>query len=255
MLIRCSQRLYCPVLRRRPHCQTGCEQIVELRLYQLSSWYRQELPETYYHLVSPVASRRTRRVVCDRAASGCGNCQPGFNVHFLLRLRRFRRTTPAPGVWLYLMVSAFKQHAIARSRCSLQSQPDSPELDVAVDDRTCSPMAGGDWWRVPRVGESNGRPGTAVACLPSQTTTVYPQPNTFGEPWRNRRTIKLIEMLLPEVVFGHQLGTGYNSSSDSIRANACGGSSQIDLFVRTVDSERSRENLGESQPGSASRFE
>lgn len=98
--------LLLPVLRRRPHCQTGCEQIVELRLYQLSSWYRQELPksETYYHLVSqlPVEGPEESFAIAPLVDAETAN-QGSTRPLPLSELGRFEGITPAPGVWLYLM--------------------------------------------------------------------------------------------------------------------------------------------------------
>lgn len=98
--------LVLPVLRRQPHCQTDCEQIVELRLYQLSSVYRQNSPpsEIYYRLVGqlPVEGPEESLVIAplievETASQGSTRPLP------LSELRRFEGTAPAPGVWLYLM--------------------------------------------------------------------------------------------------------------------------------------------------------
>ena len=94
--------LILPILKRQLNCQTDCDQIVELRLYQLSSSYNQ-LPsdETYYQLVNqlPVEGPEELFAIApfvDTETANQASTRP-------LRLSELHHAdTPAPGVWLYL---------------------------------------------------------------------------------------------------------------------------------------------------------
>ena len=98
-----AKSLLLPVVKRQLNCQTDCEQIVELRLYQLASSYRQLLPgERYYQLVSqlPVEGPEESFALAPFVDSENPN-QGSTRPLPLSELHRFTGT-PAPGVWLYL---------------------------------------------------------------------------------------------------------------------------------------------------------
>ncbi len=95
-----------PVLSSQPNCRIDCQQIVELRVYELTSagdGQKQQLGEIYYQLVSqaPVAGPEESFVIApllngEISDSGSNRPLP------LTQLRRFEGTTPADGVWFYL---------------------------------------------------------------------------------------------------------------------------------------------------------
>ena len=95
-----------PVLSSQPNCQIDCQQIVELRVYELTSagdGQKQQLGEVYYQLVSqvPVEGPEESFVIApllngEISDSGSNHPLP------LTQLRRFEGTTPADGVWFYL---------------------------------------------------------------------------------------------------------------------------------------------------------
>lgn len=96
--------LLLPVLSSRAHCQIDCEQIVELRVYQLSSTEpRGVRPGDYYQIVSqvPVQGPEESFVIAPLVDAETAN-QGSSRPLPLTELRRFEGTTPAPGVWLYL---------------------------------------------------------------------------------------------------------------------------------------------------------
>jgi hypothetical protein len=94
-----------PILNQRSNCQSDCKQINQLRLYQLSSRGQRQKPqngETYYQLVNqvlvegPEESFAIAPLIAE-VASGSNRPLP------LTELHRFTDTTPATGVWLYLL--------------------------------------------------------------------------------------------------------------------------------------------------------
>lgn len=97
--------LLLPLLRRRPNCQTDCEQIDELRLYQSTVERRQKLPlgEAYYRLESQLSVEGLDESfviapIADAETANQGSTRP---LPFS-ELHRFEGKTP-PGVWLYLI--------------------------------------------------------------------------------------------------------------------------------------------------------
>ncbi|MDF5716543.1 MAG: hypothetical protein PUP93_22380 [Rhizonema sp. NSF051] len=88
-----------PVFHRSANCQSDCQYLVELRIYQRSI----DLPEKYYHLVTqlPVSGPEESSVFAtlDRTTDdnqGSGNTLP------LSQIGRFEDGTPSSGIWFYL---------------------------------------------------------------------------------------------------------------------------------------------------------
>ncbi len=99
--------LLLPVLNQQPNCLSDCEQIVELRLYQLASVSQPskvEKDETYYQLVDqmPVEGPDEGWVIAPLVAAGVAD--PGSDLPLsLTQLHRFAENTSALGIWLYLL--------------------------------------------------------------------------------------------------------------------------------------------------------
>lgn len=98
-----AKSLLLPVVKRQLNCQNDCEQIVELRLYQLASSYRPLLPgETYYQLVNQLPVEGPEESFAFAPFVNSENPNQGSTRPLpLSELHRFTGTT-APGVWLYL---------------------------------------------------------------------------------------------------------------------------------------------------------
>jgi hypothetical protein len=94
-----------PVLASLRTCQIDCEQIVELRVYQLSSTGHSgaRLGETYYELVSvvPIEGPEESFAIAPFVDVETANLDSSRPLP-LSEVRRFEGTTPASGVWLYL---------------------------------------------------------------------------------------------------------------------------------------------------------
>lgn len=97
--------LLLPVLASLRTCQIDCEQIVELRVYQLSSTgnSRARPGETYYELVSqiPIEGPEESFAIAPFVDAETANFDSSLPLP-LTEVRRFEGTTPASGVWLYL---------------------------------------------------------------------------------------------------------------------------------------------------------
>lgn len=96
--------LLLPVLNQQPQCQNDCKQIVELRLYQLSSTDTLPQDKAYYQLVSkfPVEGPEESLVIAplvDAETSDYGSTSPLP----LKSLHRYTGNVPTSGVWLYLV--------------------------------------------------------------------------------------------------------------------------------------------------------
>lgn len=95
-----------PILSSPSNCQIDCQQIVELRVYELTSTrdsQKQQLGEIYYQLVSqvPVEGPEESFVIApllNGEIPDHGSSRPLP----LTQLRRFEGITPADGVWFYL---------------------------------------------------------------------------------------------------------------------------------------------------------
>jgi len=111
-------------------------------------------------------------------------------------------------------------------------------------------MAGGDWCGFPELVVNQTVDLEPQLCVyqvkPLQFILNPIQLRRFpGGTGAERSSLSKCSLIAQ--VFGHQLGTGYNSSSDSITNAAAASSNRFDLFVRTVDSERSRKTRSPSQ--------
>jgi hypothetical protein len=95
-----------PILSSQPNCQINCQQIVELRVYDLTSTGDGQKPqkgEVYYQLVTqvPVEGPEESFVIApllNGEISDNGSSRPLP----LTQLGRFEGTTPTAGVWFYL---------------------------------------------------------------------------------------------------------------------------------------------------------
>lgn len=95
-----------PILSSLQNCQSNCEQIVELRVYELISpgdFQKAQKGEIYYQLVDQVSVEGPEESfaiapVLNGEISDRGSSRPLP----LTQLRRFEGTTPATGVWFYL---------------------------------------------------------------------------------------------------------------------------------------------------------
>ena len=88
-----------PVFHKSTHCQSDCQYLVELRIYQRST----ELPGKYYHLATQLSVSGPEEssvfAILDRTTDdfqGSGNTLP------LSQIGRFEDGTPPSGVWFYL---------------------------------------------------------------------------------------------------------------------------------------------------------
>jgi hypothetical protein len=72
-----------PVLSSQPNCQIDCQQIVELRVYELTSTADSQKPhgEIYYQLVSQVPVEGPEEVICHRTFTQWRNLRFGSNRH------------------------------------------------------------------------------------------------------------------------------------------------------------------------------
>lgn len=98
--------LLLPVRGSRLYCQIDCEQIVELRVYQLSSIEQYGEPqkgETEYELVSqvPIEGPEESFVIAPLVDAETAN-QGSSRPLPLSKVRLFDETTPGAGIWLYL---------------------------------------------------------------------------------------------------------------------------------------------------------
>jgi len=131
------------------------------------------------------------------------------------------------------MVSAFKQAAIAYGHV-VHYNPSRTHLSLMLPwtTRTCSPMAGGGGG-FPELVVNQTVDLEPQLRLPSQTTTVYPQPNTVGGDFpggtgAERSSLsKCSNCPKWSLVTSLELVTIHQATAS--RANTC-GSSQIDLI-------------------------
>jgi len=97
--------LVLPVLSSIPQCQIDCEQIVELRVYQLASIGQSLEPQSDpdYQLVSRVAIQGPAESFAIAPLLNAESGYQGSNTPLpLTEVHRFEGTTPALGIWLYL---------------------------------------------------------------------------------------------------------------------------------------------------------
>jgi len=98
--------LVLPVLSSSPECENDCEQIVELRVYELvphSHGSEPQNSEPDYQLVSQLPIQGPEESFAIAPLLNAESGYQGSNQPLpLTKLDRFEGTTPTPGVWLYL---------------------------------------------------------------------------------------------------------------------------------------------------------
>ncbi|MDJ0736372.1 MAG: hypothetical protein QNJ47_20295 [Nostocaceae cyanobacterium] len=96
--------LLLPVLRKRGNCQSDCEEIVELRIYQQSQeWEFQQRAEKSYYLATqlPVTGPEESFVIAP-LVDARDEIEGSSIALPITKVGRFTGGTPSPGVWLYL---------------------------------------------------------------------------------------------------------------------------------------------------------
>lgn len=94
-----------PILSSLQNCQSNCEQIVELRVYEITSNRDQKAQrEIYYQLVDQVSVEGPEEsFAIAPVLNGEISDRGSSRLLPLTQLRRFEGSTPATGVWFYLM--------------------------------------------------------------------------------------------------------------------------------------------------------
>ncbi|MEC4815819.1 MAG: hypothetical protein SAK29_21475 [Scytonema sp. PMC 1069.18] len=93
-----------PIFKERSHCQTNCQSIVELRVYQRSQDLElQPTLEKYYHLANqlPIIGPEESFVVSPFVNETDDNQGSSLSLP-LDEVGRFEGETPSPGFWFYL---------------------------------------------------------------------------------------------------------------------------------------------------------
>lgn len=93
-----------PVFQQRANCQSDCQEIVELRVYQRSDDLKfQSQPETYYHLATQLPITETEEAFVDSPwIKAVSETQDDKVSLPLTEVKRFEDRTPSSGVWFYL---------------------------------------------------------------------------------------------------------------------------------------------------------
>jgi len=130
-----AKSLIIPILKQRANCQSDCQEITELRLYQLAVNNLQiplQPEENTYQLVSqlPIVGPEESFAIApmvDPDTPNYGSTQ----LLPLIQLHRFIGTTP-PGIWLYLLGERQQAtNAIAYGHI-LHYNPNGSELNLAL---------------------------------------------------------------------------------------------------------------------------
>ncbi|WGV28090.1 hypothetical protein [Halotia branconii] len=88
-----------PVFQQIPYCQSDCQEVVELRVYQLSQDLEfQSQPEKYYRLATQFPITGLEESLEDSTAER----QDTNTVLPLSEVKRFEKDAPSPGVWFYV---------------------------------------------------------------------------------------------------------------------------------------------------------
>lgn len=87
-----------PVMRQRANCLSNCQEIVELRVYQLENLNYEAQPEKFYRLANSLPVTDSEESLADTPSENAdvSNPLPLNEVH------RFEGATPAAGVWVNL---------------------------------------------------------------------------------------------------------------------------------------------------------
>jgi hypothetical protein len=92
-----------PVLRQRPNCQSHCQEVVELRVYQIENLQYQAQPEKFYRLTNQLAITGVEEslALAPLVDPTSENIEVSQTLP-LTEIQRFEVKTPGSGVWLYL---------------------------------------------------------------------------------------------------------------------------------------------------------
>jgi hypothetical protein len=95
-----NSELLLPILASSPNCQTNCEKIIELRVYQPTG---SKTEPRHYRLISqlPITQPEEYFVLSQPAGTKAGNTSASRTLP-LTTLSRFDEKAPAPGVWFNL---------------------------------------------------------------------------------------------------------------------------------------------------------
>lgn len=93
-----------PVFRQRARCQSDCQELVELRIYQRSDdWEFQSEPEIYYRLATQLPiTGPDESFVNAPLVDEVSEQEDGKIPLPLTEVKRFEGETPLPGTWFYL---------------------------------------------------------------------------------------------------------------------------------------------------------
>ncbi len=191
------QAVLIPVLSPRSNCQSDCEEIVELRVYQpTSSGHLLRDSETYYQLVSQLAVEGPEESLVlapliDAGTDNQGSTQPLP----LTEVHRFEGNTPTPGIWLYLQGQMQQQgNAIAYGQV-VYYNPDRNNLQLMLP--WTSPAG-----QVPQWQRINGSSPELVV---NQTIDLEPQLHAYRvKPVDLLNPIQLQEISLAEAALPDQ---------------------------------------------------
>ena len=165
------QAMLMPVLSSRPNCQTDCEHIVEVRVYQpTSSGHLLRDSETYYQLVSQLAVEGPEETfvlapLIDAGTDNQGSSQPLP----LIEVHRFEGNAPTPGIWLYLQGQMQQQGTAIAYGQVIYYNPDRNNLQLMLPWTSPSGQVP-QWQRV-----NSGSPELVV----NQTIDLEPQLHAY----------------------------------------------------------------------------
>ncbi|AFY48550.1 hypothetical protein Nos7524_2718 [Nostoc sp. PCC 7524] len=104
-----------PVLRQRPNCQSDCQEVVELRVYQVEDLSYKAQPEKFYRLTDQISITGVEEsFALAPITDTTSEHQEASNLLPLSAIQRFEGKTPGEGVWFYLQGKRQQgTHAIA----------------------------------------------------------------------------------------------------------------------------------------------
>lgn len=99
-----TNALLMPVYKVRPNCQTDCQEIIELRVYQLATdlEFKSET-QKYYQLTTQITIAGPEESFIIAPLVNNTDTTPGTSIALpVTEIKKFDGTSPSPGVWLYL---------------------------------------------------------------------------------------------------------------------------------------------------------
>jgi hypothetical protein len=93
-----------PIFQKRPNCQSDCNELIELRVYQRSDELEfQSLAEKYYYLATQLPITGPDEAFVIAPFADATNENPGSSIELpLTEVKRFEGETPSPGIWFFL---------------------------------------------------------------------------------------------------------------------------------------------------------